>query len=357
MRSKAVLSVVVLALSGCALIKSGTSQMILFNSKPEGAEVWLNGKKHPQLTPTTIDLPKDEVTFQFKKDGFATHSEALKFRTCSWFYWSLLFGIITGGIDWASGAWKEFDVPEDGIVRELRLAGDTEEDVYISSNPVGASIRIGTSELQEKTGTKARPAKVTVKWGDARYDREKQIILKYPDYQDATLRLRRGDRAIHKELDPKPEEVATLFESEPANAEVLINGIQKISRTPGTVNLEWFTYPTQYEVEFRLFGYKPWRKTIKSKAESAKVVATLEEIENPVLVKIECTPPGSAIEVDGSHVGDAPAELNLIWSVNRKSHRLKLSRPGYESKELTIDESQKSATISVRLVPSLPRLP
>jgi hypothetical protein len=355
MRSRASVFALALLLPGCALIKSGTSQMVTFKSDPPGAEIWLNGKKRPELTPATIEVPKDDITFQFKKAGFATHSESLQFRTCSWFYWSLLFGVITGGIDWLSGAWCEFDVPEEGVVRKLRLAGDTEDDIYISSNPVGASIKVGGIDVRGITGSKGRGVKVGVKWGDAKRDRERQIILTLEGFETAFLNLHRGEKDLHWDFKQKPDEIATLFESQPAGAEVLINGVKEIERAPATFNLKWYTYEKEYEVEFRLEGYKPWRKTIKSKKEGPKVVAVLEEIERPALVRVECLPSGAVIEVDGQPAGVSPGDVQVTWSISRKSHALKFSRPGYESKVVTVDESQK--TLSVRLAPALPRLP
>ena len=358
MRNKAAVAALALLLPGCALMKQGTSQMVTFKSKPAGAEIWLNGQKHPAVTPATIELPKDDTTFQFKKAGFATHSETLQFRTCSWFYWSLAMGVLSGGIDWISGAWREFDLPEEGIVRELKLStfGESEEDVLISSNPIGASIRVGNSDYQEKTGTKGKGAqKIIIKWGEATRDRERQVLLKLQGFEDAKLLLRRGQKELHWDFVQRPFEIATLFESRPSGAEVLIDGVKKIAATPGTHNLAWYTYPTEYSVEFRYPGYKPFRKTIKSRTEGPKVTAVLEEIETPALVKIECVPSGASIEVDGQPAGEAPTEVTLIWSVSRKSHSIRFTRPGYKSEDVTVDPSQGS--VSVRLTPALPRLP
>lgn len=60
--------------SGCVSIIKGTSQTLSFNSEPEGAEVWIDGKSFGH-TPLAVSLKKNRYSVvTFKKKGYRTQT-------------------------------------------------------------------------------------------------------------------------------------------------------------------------------------------------------------------------------------------------------------------------------------------
>ena len=359
MRSKAAFAVAILALSGCALIKNGTTQRVKFESVPPKAEVWVNGVKHPEPTPTTIELPRKETSYEIKLAGYDKVANKLTTKTSSYFYWSFLGGVITTMLDWLTGSWQEFDIPpedKDTIKVVLEPSVDNSEHIVrISSNPPGASIAVEGFELQEVTGIESRPARINVKWKGPN-DVERTITLRYVGYETAKLRLRRGERKLHKNLDPSPITQVLQFESDPQGAEVLIDGIST-GITPFTTRyIRPIGDDRAKKVVIRKDGYETALESIKDKNNRTIVVKLTETLET-LAVKVDCVPAGSSLEVDGKPAGAGPTEIKLSWSVTVRSHKLRVSRPGYDSVEKIIDHGSKSEPVVFRLKPSLPDFP
>ena len=359
MRSKSAFAIAVLALSGCALIKQGTTQRVKFESDPPKAEVWLNGEKHPDLTPTTIELPRKEVAYQIKKQGYDTIANKLTTRTSSYFYWSFLGGVITTLLDWITGSWQEFDLPEEDkdtvrVVLEPSI-DSSEHIVAISSNPAGASITVDTLALQEVTGIKSKPTRINVKWKGPN-DQERTIILRFAGYEPEKLRLRRGEKKLHSDLRPSPINQQVVFDSEPRDADVWVDGAFA-GKTPVVKSYEWRKGDDrEKKVEFRKEGYHSKSEVIKDKVDKTIAVKLVEKFET-VAVRIDTAPSGSIVEVDGKPAGATPADIQLTWSVTLRSHKLKVSRPGYASEELVVDYEKKTEPVIVRLKPALPDFP
>jgi len=362
MRSNRVLLAgLVLLLPGCALITQGTSQKVTFESDPTRAEIWLNNVKQPQLTPATIELPKGEYVYEIRKTGRIPKQGTLKTRTCSYFYWSLLMGVLAGGIDWISGAWVEFDIPEadkDTIKVDLpQNLESSEHSVAFSSNPPGATIFIDGMEQQEKAGIPGKGTLINIKWKSPT-DQTRKVVMSYVNFQDGVTPLRRGvDKKIHLDLIPKPIVQNLNFESDPPGAAVFLDGIPKGTTPTGIEVTRQVGDLVPRTVEFRMTGYTTQTRIIRN-AEHTKVSMKLvEEIETAFL-KVECLPSGADFEIDGKALGSVPPEIKLNWSVKtNKSHKLKFSRPGYEPFEVTVEDNQRATPVSVRLKPALPRLP
>jgi len=72
LRLLTIIGLVGLLLSGCASIISGTSQDLTFNSNPEGAKVYLDGKV-VGVTPFTFAAQKNKYdTMRIEKKGFVS---------------------------------------------------------------------------------------------------------------------------------------------------------------------------------------------------------------------------------------------------------------------------------------------
>ena len=63
-------AVLLLALTGCATLISGTNQTLTFNSEPSGAEVYLDGALIG-MTPVSLSVKKNKKdAFLIKKEGY-----------------------------------------------------------------------------------------------------------------------------------------------------------------------------------------------------------------------------------------------------------------------------------------------
>lgn len=80
MKLKALVFAAFLALSssGCATVFKGSSQVITFNSEPQGAEVILDGISMG-VTPVSLNLKKNRYkTVMIKKEGFQVISQPIQ---------------------------------------------------------------------------------------------------------------------------------------------------------------------------------------------------------------------------------------------------------------------------------------
>ena len=99
-----------LAISGCATIVNGRTEPLGLSSNPAGAEVSIDGGAMKVITPTSVELKRDENhTFVFHKDGYQDSSATVTSGTSGWVWGNLLAGGIVGGVvDFATGAAYKF---------------------------------------------------------------------------------------------------------------------------------------------------------------------------------------------------------------------------------------------------------
>jgi len=99
--------------------------------------------------------------------------------------------------------------------------------------------------------------------------------------------------------------------SEPAGAEVLVNGISK-GKTPARIT---DLQPGTYEIEVRKEGYSSYHKTARFEANSEYTIrvtlgsAGLSAQRGYVIV--ESDPPGASIKINGEDSGQTPATIGL----------------------------------------------
>jgi hypothetical protein len=107
-----------LSLGGCASVLAGTSQQLLVNTNPEGANCALNrkGATLARINPTpgaaTISKTKEDITIVCEKSGYqqATFIDASGIQPATW--GNLAVGGLVGwGIDSATGADDHYDSP------------------------------------------------------------------------------------------------------------------------------------------------------------------------------------------------------------------------------------------------------
>lgn len=99
-----------LALSGCATVVNGRTEPLGLSSNPAGAEVSIDGGVMKVMTPTSVELKRDENhSFVFHKDGYQDSSATVTSGTSGWVWGNLLAGGIVGGVvDFATGAAYKF---------------------------------------------------------------------------------------------------------------------------------------------------------------------------------------------------------------------------------------------------------
>lgn len=100
---------IVVMVSGCATIVSGSSDEVTFNSSPDGARVYVNGVA-VGTTPTAVTLDrKTDQMLRFEKEGYKTYETKMKTTMNGWFFGNVLIGGLIGSTtDAASGAIHEY---------------------------------------------------------------------------------------------------------------------------------------------------------------------------------------------------------------------------------------------------------
>jgi hypothetical protein len=117
-RSPLLLMALALSLGGCASVLAGTSQELLVNTNPAGANCVLNrkGGTIARISPTpgtvTISKTKEEITIVCDENGYqqATFIDASGIQAATW--GNIVAGGLVGwGIDSATGADDHYDSP------------------------------------------------------------------------------------------------------------------------------------------------------------------------------------------------------------------------------------------------------
>lgn len=109
----AALSSATLALSGCATITSGTNDVLVVDSTPQGAEVTLSNGMSCTSTPCSFTLPRrSDLEVTVTKQGCTTRRANVTHRTAgagaAGVAGNVLVGGIVGlGVDAATGASQE----------------------------------------------------------------------------------------------------------------------------------------------------------------------------------------------------------------------------------------------------------
>ncbi|HEY3225633.1 MAG TPA: PEGA domain-containing protein [Planctomycetota bacterium] len=343
-------------LSGCGLITHGTYQKIRFISDPPGAEVWVNDQKQTiNGEDQTSSLPRHEAVVTFKKAGYIPEIITLKCKTSSYFYWSLVMGILAAGVDWIAGSWREFEQDTVSVTLKPEPGTRPQRTVVVTSSPPGAEVSIGTASLGRTKGQGETPLSVLLTWEADEKEESKTLTFTLYDHESKNMTLRRGDKAIFAKLDPKPEEIPVDFYSVPGDATVLIDGDRITGRTPTSATFKWVSDTKPKKVEFQKEGYQPLSLTLNRGNRTIRV--ELKEIITESLLKIETVPAGAYIEVDGSLSGPAPSEISLKWSVLTTQHKVRCILPGYQTSQAFTVEKATQSPVRISLKPMLPRLP
>ncbi len=91
--------------TNCATIIHNTTQKIDIRSDPVDAEIWVDGAKLVETTPTRLTLErKNEYFVKIVKNGYEQTEIKIEKKTSAWIIGNILFGGLIGcGIDLLSG--------------------------------------------------------------------------------------------------------------------------------------------------------------------------------------------------------------------------------------------------------------
>ena len=155
------------------------------------------------------------------------------------------------------------------------------------------------------------------------------------------------DSSKHQGNQPAPLAQGLSVTSDPAGADIFINGDKQLGQTPVTLHLA----PGKYNVVLRLAGYDAYSGSVQVLDEvQARVDATLRAKNGHVAwAQVESTPTGAEIWVDGISTGQrTPARVEISSGI----HNIALKLEGYKPTRSTVQASE-GGTVSVS--PSLQR--
>jgi hypothetical protein len=101
--------VIGLVATGCATLFKGTSEEVRLESKPGGAEVWIDGQKIG-TTPVSLKLEsKKTYNIEFKLDGKTKTFRLTNHMAAGYLILDILAGLVPVIVDAATGAWMKLD--------------------------------------------------------------------------------------------------------------------------------------------------------------------------------------------------------------------------------------------------------
>jgi hypothetical protein len=156
------------------------------------------------------------------------------------------------------------------------------------------------------------------------------------------------DFSKHQRIQAPPLAQGLLVTSEPAGADVFINGDKQSGQTPLTLPLP----PGKYNLVLRLQGYDAYSGSVQVRDDSqAKVEAELHQKNGHVAwAQVESTPAGAEIWVDGVSTGQrTPARVEISSGI----HNIALKLEGYKASRSAIQASEGG---TVNIYPSLQRI-
>jgi hypothetical protein len=103
------LAVIVCMAGACATIFKGSNEEVRFDSRPVGAEIWIDGTKLG-TAPAVFKLEsKKTYTIEFKLDGKTKAVRLTNHMAAGYLILDILAGLVPVIIDAATGAWQKFD--------------------------------------------------------------------------------------------------------------------------------------------------------------------------------------------------------------------------------------------------------
>ena len=100
--------VFILVTSGCATVIDGSSQLVTFNSSPNGARIYANGMELG-TTPLITSLKRSKTTMILaKRNGYEDQQLSLQTKLNPYFWGNFLMGVFSTTTDYVSDAMIEY---------------------------------------------------------------------------------------------------------------------------------------------------------------------------------------------------------------------------------------------------------
>ena len=148
------------------------------------------------------------------------------------------------------------------------------------------------------------------------------------------IQLRSGD-SLEQRIQLEPLSQGLYVASEPAGADVFINGDKQSGQTPLTIPLA----PGKYNLVLRLAGYDAYSGQIEVRADGqSKINAELRQKSSRIAwAQISSFPDGAEIWIDGADTGQrAPARVEVPSGI----HNIVLKLDGYQAARQVIQASE-----------------
>ena len=96
--------------SSCALMLTSGTGKVDISSKPDGAEVFINGISYGRTPVRVLLKTKREYEVTFKKEGYKPITKRITNKVgAGWVILDVLFGLVPVIADAVTGAWYKFD--------------------------------------------------------------------------------------------------------------------------------------------------------------------------------------------------------------------------------------------------------
>jgi serine/threonine protein kinase len=144
----------------------------------------------------------------------------------------------------------------------------------------------------------------------------------------------------------RPERGSALIRSEPAGAQILVDGAHEGARTPNTLKLP----PGEYEITLELDGHEPRTMPINVRLDQrTELIARLDpvvEADSPRNITVSTQPADAIISMDGARLGVGEAVVTLQPGTDKT---FLVAREGCDSMRHTVSYATKKDHLDVEL--------
>ncbi len=287
-----------------AILRAKTGS-ISINSQPSPAIIFINGKEVGNTPGTITDLIPDTYKIEVKKSGYEIWHESVEVVADK----------------------------EKSLTASLRK---TKGSISIVSKPPNAKIYLDGKEVGITPDT-LRSVDIGL--------HEIEVRMKGYDVWHKAINIKQGkEKSLNAALQINTGSLS--IKSDPGEAKLFING-EEHGTTPANIT---DIISGTCEVDVRLDGYAPWKKTVKIKpGKEISLIAALRIITGAI--NITSNPSAAEILIDGKNIGTTPKTINEIVP---GKHLVEVSKDGYENWSNSVEimpETEVGLTAELEMKP------
>ena len=262
------------------------------DSGPAQATIMRDGVTESQMTPTSLNVRRGEsVKLTIDKPGYATYETTLQI-----------------------GKHEH----ERDLSVNLKPLPPLQSSVYIESSPNGATVAIDDVDTGQITST-------TIECPMGSH----VIRLEKPGFEPYSLAVDLTSEAESFCCQLTPSLSPVTITSDPPGAEIIVDGRATDKKTPADV----FLTKGKHDIELRLKDHSTHREQVTVAETPSSVTTQLSRTEVLVRTRIETSPSGAEVVVDGHASGTAPCTFLLPQG----SHAVVITAKGYRPLQETLD--------------------